>query len=106
MIIEFKPGLILEDILTKKLLILKNMPQVKAIFLGRFNELFTGKHNLTLVEDIPGTFTTNNEKEFRNFNVNFRVIATCKDGEESKWKLFFLDFHLLQNNIKKKKKLY
>jgi len=84
MVIEFKPGLILEAILTKKSLILKNMPQVKTIVLERFNELFSGKHNLTLVEDIPGTFTTKNEKEFRNFNVNFRVIATCKAGEESK----------------------
>ena len=84
MVIEFKPGLILEAILTKKSLILKNMPQVKTIVLERFNELFSGKHNLTLVEDIPGTFTTKNEKEFRNFNDNFRVIATCKTGEETK----------------------
>ena len=56
--IEFKPGLILSAILNKKSLILKDMPQVKTIVLERFNELFSCKHNLTLVEDIPGTLTT------------------------------------------------
>ena len=84
MIIEFKPGLILEAILAKKSLILRNMPQVKVIVLERFNWLFSGKYNLTLVEDIPGTFTTKTEKESKNFNVYFRVIATCKSGKESK----------------------
>jgi hypothetical protein len=82
--IEFKPGLILSAILNKKSLILKDMPQVKTIVLERFNELFSGKHNLTLVEDIPGTLTTKEDKELRNFNENFRVIATCKTGDEMK----------------------
>ena len=82
--IEFKPGLILSAILNKKSLILKDMPQVKTIVLERFNELFSGKHNLTLVEDIPGTLTTKENKELRNFNQNFRVIATCKTGDEMK----------------------
>ena len=82
--IEFKPGLILSAILNKKSLILKDMPQVKTIVLERFNELFSGKHNLTLVEDIPGTLTTKENKELRNFNENFRVIATCKPGDELK----------------------
>ena len=65
--IEFKPGLIFSAILNKKSLILKDIPQVKAIVLERFNELFSGKHNLTLVEDIPGTLTTKENKELRNF---------------------------------------
>ena len=82
--IEFKPGLILSAILNKKSLILKDMPQVKTIVLERFNELFSGKHNLTLVEDIPGTLTTKEEKELRDFNKDFRVIATCKPGDELK----------------------
>ena len=82
--IEFKPGLILSAILNKKSLILKDMPQVKTIVLERFNELFSGKHNLTLVEDIPGTLTTKENKELRNFNKDFRVIATCKPGDELK----------------------
>ena len=84
MTIEFKPGLILSAILNKKSLILKDMPQVKTIVLERFNELFSGNHNLTLVEDIPGTLTTKENKELRNFNQNFRVIATCKPGDELK----------------------
>ena len=82
--IEFKPGLILSAILNKKSLILKDMPQVKTIVLERFNELFSGKHNLTLVEDIPGTLTGKENKELRNFNKDFRVIATCKPGDELK----------------------
>ena len=80
--IQFKPGLILSAILNKKSLILKDMPQVKTIVLERFNELFSGKHNLTLVEDILGTLTTKENKELRNFNKDFRVIATCKPGDE------------------------
>ena len=80
--IEFKPGLILSAILNQKSLILKDLPQVKTIVLERFNELFFGKHNLTLVEDIPGTLTTKENKEIRNFNKDFRVIATCKPGDE------------------------
>jgi len=82
--IEFKPGLILSAILNKKSLILKDMPKVKTIILERFNELFSGKNNLTLVEDIPGTLTTKKNKEFRIINKNFRVIATCKPGDELK----------------------
>ena len=82
--IEFKPGLILSAILNKKSLILKDMPQVKTIVLERFNELFSGNHNLTLVEDIPGTLTGKENKELRNFNKDFRVIATCKPGDELK----------------------
>ena len=84
MALEFKPGLILSAILNKKSLILKDMPQVKTIVLERFNELFSGKHNLTLVEDIPGTLTTKENKELRNFNRDFRIIATCKPGDELK----------------------
>ena len=81
---EFKPGLILSAILNKKSLILKNMPKVKTIVLERFNELFSEKRNLTLVEDIPGTLTTKENKELKNFNEDFRVIATCKPGDELK----------------------
>ena len=47
------------------------MPQVKSIVLEKFNELFSGKHNLTLVEDIPGILTTKENKELQNFNKDF-----------------------------------
>ena len=80
--IEFKPGLILSAILNKKSLILKDMPKVKTAIFERFNELFSGNHNLTLVEDITDTFTTKQNKELRNLNKGFRVIATCKPGKE------------------------
>ena len=60
------------------------MPQVKTIVLERFNEVFSGKHNLTLVEDIPSTLTIKENKELKNFNENFRVITACKPGDELK----------------------
>jgi len=82
--IEFKPGLILSSILNKKSLILKDIPQAKTFVLERLNELFSGKHYLTLVEDIPGTLTTKENKDLINFKEDFRVIATCKPGEELK----------------------
>ena len=80
--LEFKPGLILNAIISQKSLILKDMPKVKTIVLERFNELFSGQHNLTLIEDIPNTFTSKNKKELKDFNKDFRIIATCKTGEE------------------------
>jgi len=82
--IEFKPRLILSAILNKKSLILKDISKVKAVVLERFDEIFSGKHNLILYEDISGTLTTRENKEIRNFNQNSRVIATCKSGEEIK----------------------
>ena len=75
--LEFLPGLFLSAILRKKSLILKNLPNVPTVVLERFNELFSGVHILTLVEDIQNTFTDEKNKELKISN-NFRVIATCK----------------------------
>ena len=83
MIIEFRPGLILSAILGQRALILANLPNAKTVVLERFNELLSGKHNLTLNEDIHETFTTDRNKELNNFN-NFRIIATCKKGYENR----------------------
>ena len=77
MSLEFLPGLFLSAILRKKSLILKNLPNVPTVVLERFNELFSGVHILTLVEDIQNTFTKEGNKELKISN-NFRVIATCK----------------------------
>ena len=77
MSLEFLPGLFLSAILRKKSLILKNLPNVPTVVLERFNELFSGAHILTLVEDIQNTFTEEKNKELKISN-NFRVIATCK----------------------------
>ena len=76
--IEFKPGLILSAILNKKSLILKDMPQVKTIVLERFNELFSGKHNLTINEDIHNTFTKRNDKELNNLVINLEYLEQAK----------------------------
>ena len=61
----------------KKYLILKNLPNVPTVVLKRFNELFSGVHILTLLEDIQNTFTDEKNKELKISN-NCRVIATCK----------------------------
>ena len=84
MVLEFKPGLILSAIISKKSLILKDLPNVKTVVLERLNELLTGQQHLSLSEDIQNTFTSENDKELKDFNKNFRVIAICGEGEESK----------------------
>ena len=82
--LEFKPGLILDSILSGKSLILKYLSNLPTVVLERFNELFSGKHNLTLNEDIHDTFTKEGYKEFSNLAENFRIFATCSLGEQNK----------------------
>ena len=82
--LEFKPGLILDSILSGKSLILKYLSNLPTVVLERFNELFSGKHNLTLNEDIHDTFTKEGSKEFSNLGENFRIFATCSLGEQNK----------------------
>ena len=82
--LEFKPGLILDSILSGKSLILKYLSNLPTVVLERFNELFSGKHNLTLTEDIHDTFTEEGKKEFSNLGENFRIFATCSLGEQNK----------------------
>ena len=78
---EFKPGLILSAIFNDKSLILKNLSKVKTSVLERFNELFSDKNILTLSEDTTNTFTSDKNKELKNFN-NFRIIATSSLNDE------------------------
>ena len=82
--LEFKPGLILNSIFSGKSLILKYLSNLPTVVLERFNELFSGKHNLTLNEDIHDTFTTEGFKEFTNIGEHFRIFATCSLGEQNK----------------------
>ena len=82
--LEFKPGLILNSILSGKSLILKYLSNLPTVVLERFNELFSGNHNLTLNEDIHDTFTKEGNKEFENLGENFRIFATCSLGEQNK----------------------
>ena len=84
MIMEFNPGSILSAIFKQKSLIIKDMTQAKSIVLERFIELFSEKHSLTLVEDINETFTTKENKILFELNDSFKVIATCKVGDELK----------------------
>ena len=82
--LEFKPGLILDAIFRGKSLILKYLSNLPTIVLERFNELLSGKHNLTLNEDIYDTFTKEGNNEFSNLGENFRIFATCSFGEQNK----------------------
>ena len=83
MIIEFRPGLFLTAILGGSCLILKNLSNLPTIILERFNELFSGKCNITVNEDIPNTITPESNKELSEFNKNFRVFGTCPPGATS-----------------------
>jgi hypothetical protein len=67
-ILEFRPCLFLTAILSKIKLILKNLSNLPTTVLERFNELFSGKHNLTVNKDIYNTFTPPTDKELRNFS--------------------------------------
>jgi len=82
--LEFKPGLLLSAILEGRSLILKNLSNLPTIVLERFNELFSGKHNITLNEDIHDTFTTSDYKVLTHFSQNIRFFATCPLNSASK----------------------
>lgn len=82
--IEFCPGLFLIAILGGSCLILKNLSDLPTIILERFNELFSGKCNLTISEDIPNRITTEGNRTLSDFNSNFRVFGTCPPGATSK----------------------
>ena len=82
--LEFRPGLFLWAILEGKSLILKDLSNLPTIVLERFNELFSGKHNLTINEDMHNTIVDDDNKELTNFDLNFRVFATCPPNSVSK----------------------
>ena len=81
--LEFRPGLLLNAILQGKSLILKDLSNLPTIVLERFNELFSGKHILTLSEDIHNTFTKADKKELK-FKNSFGVFATCPANSPSR----------------------
>lgn len=91
--LEFRPGLFLSAILQRKSLILKDLSNLPTIVLERFNELFSGKQNITLTEDIHNTFTDGIHKELTDFAnssmvpggvSSFRVFATSPANSTSK----------------------
>ena len=57
MVLDFNQGLILSVIISKKSLILKDLPNVKTFVLECLNELLTGQQHLNLSEDIQNIFT-------------------------------------------------
>ena len=89
LLIEFQPGILLSAVIKKKLLILKKITDVKTENLERLNECLTGNKKITLNEDIQNTYTDENKKEI-DLGKDFRIIATCNEGEESKLSDAFL----------------
>ena len=72
----FKPGILLEKILVRSPIILKNLSNLSTAVLERFNDLFNYSPKLTLNEDFCDTFTSQMEhKELSNFSDKFRVIS-------------------------------
>ena len=89
LLIEFQPGILLSAVIKNKLLILKKITDVKTENLERLNECLTGNKKITLNEDIQNTYTEENKKEI-SLGKEFRIIATCNEGEESKLSDAFL----------------
>ena len=65
MIIEFSQVLFL---------ILKNLSNLPTIILERFNELFSGKCNITVNEHIPNTITPKSKKELSKIQANIVAV--------------------------------
>ena len=86
--LEFKPGIFISSLIKGVNLILKNITNVKTENLERLNEAFTGNKKITLNEDTQDSFTDKNTKEIK-FN-NFRIIATCNEGDETSLSEAFL----------------
>ena len=73
-LLEFRSGVILTAILKKEKLIAKNISNCPTIEIERLNELLTGRHLITLNEDIHNTFTEKHNKEI--YDKSFRLIGT------------------------------
>ena len=85
--IAFNPGSILDAILKRKSLIIKDIHKIATEVFERFNEFFGTEKILNLNEDIYNTFFTKGEdnaidirqiKELENIEI--RIIATCPEN--------------------------
>ena len=73
----FKEGILPNKILLQQPLIFKNISNLKPQVLERFNDLINFEPKLTMNEDFSNTFTGKN-KEWSDFNENFRIYATSQ----------------------------
>ena len=72
----FNPGILLEKILIRSPIILKNLSNLSTTVLERFNDLFNYSPKLTLNEDFCDTFSSQmKHKELSNFSDKFTVIS-------------------------------
>ena len=71
----FKPGILIEKILTQSPLITENLPNLPPRVIERCNDLFNYNPKINLTEDTSNSFTYEN-KEISDFANTFRIIAT------------------------------
>ncbi|KAK8854131.1 hypothetical protein M9Y10_016685 [Tritrichomonas musculus] len=100
---EFRPGLILLPILQGDSIILKDLSNLQTIVIERFNELLTGKHNITVTEDIHDTITESDQKELSGFSSDFRVFGTCPPNSACKLSKAILSRFTVINTLEYKK---
>ena len=74
----FKPGILIEKILTQSPLITENLPNLPPAVIERCNDLFNYNPKINLTEDTSNTFTDEN-KELSDFADTFRIIATSNE---------------------------
>ena len=70
----FQTGIIIENILCQKSIILKNLTNLSPAVLERFNDLLNYNPKITINEDFCGTLTGVN-KELSDFSSTFKVIG-------------------------------
>ena len=70
----FQAGILIQNILEQKYIILKGIDHISPNILERFNDLLNYSPKISLNEDLYNTFT-NDKKEIQNFYENFRIIA-------------------------------
>ena len=74
----FKPGILIEKILTQSPLITENLPNLPPPVIEGCNDLFNYNPKINLTEDTSNSFTDEN-KEISDFANTFRIIATSKE---------------------------
>ena len=85
--IALNPGSILDAILKRKSLIIKDIHKIATEVFERFNDFFGTEQILNLNEDIYGTFFTKDDdntidiKQIKELeNIEMRIIATCPEN--------------------------
>ena len=76
----FKTGILTENIIKQKNIILKNLSNLSASQFERCNDLYNYNPKLTLNEDFCNTLTNEKNKELIEFSNGFRIIGVIPLG--------------------------